>query len=213
MSKLNAIYSLPLIYVQHLRTCSDKFSSHHGNEVAKISIGLIFKVKRILNRCYDSMSHSVNTKTLKCRLKTVNLKLDQMFTSKQIKTEKVLFQLQVLIFDRPIKDCPLFFDVTDHNPPLITFGSHGCKEKGFMQPCGVAIDGRNNVFVIDTGNSRVKKLTPNLDFVSHITNEGLEGRSVTGICMGSSLDSLVSPRKQFCLPVLFFGFQRRFSQL
>ena len=75
MSKLYAIYSLPLIYVQHLRTCSDKFSSHHGNEVAKISIGLIFKVKRILNRCYDSMSHSVNTKTLKCRLKNCYFKI------------------------------------------------------------------------------------------------------------------------------------------
>merc|ERR1719429_611824 len=36
-----------------------------------------------------------------------------------------------------------------------------------------------------------KKLTQNLDFVDHITNEGLEGRSVTGICMGSSNDSLM----------------------
>lgn len=60
-----------------------------------------------------------------------------------------------------------------------------------MQPCGVAIDGRNNVFVVDTGNSRIKRLTSNLDYVGHITNDGLEGRSVTGICMGSSLDSLV----------------------
>lgn len=101
------------------------------------------------------------------------------------------FCLKVLIFDRPIKDCPLFFDVTEHNSPLIVFGSRGTKEKGFMQPCGVTIDTHNNIFVVDTGNSRIKKLTPNLDFVSHITNEGLEGRSVTGICMGSSQDSLV----------------------
>ena len=49
--------------------------------------------------------------------------------------------LKVLIFDRPIKDCPLFFDVTDHNPPLISFGCKGTKEKGFMQPCGVTVDG------------------------------------------------------------------------
>ena len=96
-----------------------------------------------------------------------------------------------MIFDRPIKDCPLFFDVTEHNPPLISFGQRGAKEKGFSQPCNVAVDKRNNVFVVDTGNSRVKFLTPNLDYVGHIVNEGLEGRSVTGICMGSSDDSLM----------------------
>jgi tripartite motif-containing protein 2/3 len=72
------------------------------------------------------------------------------------------FLFQVLIFDRPVKDCPLFFDVTEHNSPLVEFGTRGAKEKGFMQPCGVAIDGRNNVFVVDTGNSRIKRLTPNL---------------------------------------------------
>ena len=99
--------------------------------------------------------------------------------------------MQVLIFDRPVKDCPLFFDVTDHNPPLISFGCRGAKEKGFMQPCNVTVDGRDNVYVVDTGNSRIKSLTPNLDFMDHITNEGLEGRSATGICMGSSGDSLL----------------------
>ena len=99
--------------------------------------------------------------------------------------------MQVLIFDRPVKDCPLFFDVTDHNPPLISFGCRGAKEKGFMQPCNVTVDARGHVFVVDTGNSRIKSLTPNLDFMDHITNEGLEGRSSTGLCMGSSGDSLL----------------------
>jgi len=101
--------------------------------------------------------------------------------------------LKVLIFDRPVKDCPLFFDVTDHNPPLISFGSRGgAKEKGFfMQPCNVTVDDLGQVYVVDTGNSRIKKLTSNLDFIDHVTNEGLEGRSTTGICMGSSRDSLM----------------------
>jgi len=99
--------------------------------------------------------------------------------------------LKVLIFDRPVKDCPLFFDVTDHNPPLISFGCRGAKDKGFMQPCNVTVDDRDQVYVVDTGNSRIKKLTANLDFFDHITNEGLEGRSSTGICMGSSKDSLL----------------------
>ena len=55
-----------------------------------------------------------------------------------------------MIFSRPIKDCPLFIEVTEHNPPLISFGARGAKEKGFMQPCNVTVDARNNVFVVDT---------------------------------------------------------------
>ena len=89
--------------------------------------------------------------------------------------------LKVTIFDRPIKDCPLFFDVTEHNPPLLSFGSRGVKEEGFMQPCNVVVDPEtNDVYVVDTGNSRVKKLSANLDFVEHLSNPGLDGRSVTG---------------------------------
>jgi len=103
--------------------------------------------------------------------------------------------LKVMIFDRPIKDCPLFFDVSEHNAPVISFGVRGAKDKGFNQPCSVAVARRqsnsNEVFVVDTGNSRIKRLTCNLDFVGHISNEGLEGRSVTGVCMGSSDDSLL----------------------
>ncbi|CAB4068434.1 TRIM2_3 [Lepeophtheirus salmonis] len=97
--------------------------------------------------------------------------------------------LKVLIFGRPIKDMPLFFDVNDHNPPTLSFGSRGTKEKGFMQPCNVAVDtSHGNVYVIDTGNSRIKVLSENLNFVRHITNEGLEGRSVTGICLNGRND-------------------------
>lgn len=99
---------------------------------------------------------------------------------------------QVLIFDRPIKDCPLFFDVSEHNPPVISFGSRGTKDQGFSQPCNVtAHPSTGDVFVVDTGNSRVKRLSRNLDFREHIANAGLEGRSVTGLCLGSSGDSLL----------------------
>ncbi|XP_059081324.1 tripartite motif-containing protein 2-like isoform X3 [Tigriopus californicus] len=101
------------------------------------------------------------------------------------------FCLKVLIFGRPIKDCPLFFDVSEHNPPVISFGSKGNKDKGFMQPCNVAVDSMNNVYVIDTGNSRIKRLSSTLDFQDHIHNSSLEGRSVTGICMGRNEESLM----------------------
>ncbi len=107
----------------------------------------------------------------------------------------------MLIFDRPIKDCPLFFEATEHNPPVVSFGSRGTKDKGFVQPCNVAVAsfsnskmgsgrGGGDVFVVDTGNSRIKRLTRNLDFDGHLHNECLEGRSVTGICMGAGDESL-----------------------
>ena len=112
-----------------------------------------------------------------------------------------------------IQDCPLFFDVTEHNSPVVSFGSAGVNDKEFVQPCNVTADPvKGDVFVIDTGNSRcerkrgktffrcktfmfpsrVKRLSSNLDFTGHITNESLEGRSVTGLCMGSSYDTLIA---------------------
>jgi len=96
--------------------------------------------------------------------------------------------LKVTIFDRPIRDCPLFFDVTGHNAPTVSFGSHGTKDKGFAQPCNVAVDDKNNIFVVDTGNARIKRLTANLDFVGHLVSPCLEGRSATGICIGRQPD-------------------------
>jgi len=100
--------------------------------------------------------------------------------------------LKVKIFDRPIKDCPLFFDVTEHNSPILSFGTKGVKEKGFVQPCSLTLGPRDLVYVVDTGNSRIKVLSTNLDFQSHVLNQSLEGRSVTGVCLGSSADTLIT---------------------
>ena len=52
--------------------------------------------------------------------------------------------------------------------------------------------GDDNLYVVDTGNSRIKVLSKNLDFRNHIFNENLEGRSVTGVCLGSSGDTLLT---------------------
>jgi len=102
------------------------------------------------------------------------------------------FCIKINIFERPIKDCPLFFEVTDHNSPIISFGSKGVKEKGFVQPCSLVVDSSDTVYVVDTGNSRIKVLSDNLDFRDHLYNESLEGRSVTGVCLGSSGDTLIT---------------------
>ena len=110
------------------------------------------------------------------------------FTPRSVGT----YCLKVQIFNRPIKDCPLFFEVTEHNSPVLSFGSRGLQEKGFVQPCPLTVDAQDNLYVVDTGNSRIKVLSKNLDFKNHIFNESLEGRSVTGVCLGSSGDTLVT---------------------
>jgi len=102
------------------------------------------------------------------------------------------FCLKVLIFGRPVKDCPLFFEVTEHNAPVLSFGGRGQGDSGFVQPCSLTLDQNDNLFVVDTGNSRIKVLDSNLNFQKHIFNESLEGRSVTGVTLGSSGDSLVT---------------------
>lgn len=94
---------------------------------------------------------------------------------------------RVSIFDRPIRDYPLYFDVSEHNNPLSQFGNRGCGKEEFMQPVSVAIDEVDGkIYVLDTGNSRIKVLSADLEFVRHITNDGLNGRSCTGIAISNN---------------------------
>lgn len=91
------------------------------------------------------------------------------------------YGFKISVINRPIKHNPLYFDVTDHNNPICTYGSKGSGKDEFMQPVAVAIDERDQtVYVLDTGNSRIKVLNEKLEFVKHVTNEGLLGRSCTG---------------------------------
>ncbi|KAG5312051.1 TRIM2 protein, partial [Pseudoatta argentina] len=99
------------------------------------------------------------------------------------------YVLKVSVFERPIKDYPLFFDTTEHNEPIKTYGRRGNGKDEFHQPVSVAVDDEGMIYILDTGNSRIKVLNCDLEFQRHINNEGLEGRSCTGI--GISQQGLV----------------------
>ncbi|KOC65664.1 Tripartite motif-containing protein 2 [Habropoda laboriosa] len=86
-------------------------------------------------------------------------------------------------------DYPLFFDATEHNEPIKIYGKRGSGKDEFHQPVAVAVDDDGMIYILDTGNSRIKVLNYDLEFQRHITNEGLEGRSCTGI--GISQQGLV----------------------
>lgn len=53
-------------------------------------------------------------------------------------------------------------------------------EEGFIQPCSLAMGRESKIYVMDTGNSRIKVLDSNFVFSHHISCEQLQGRSVTG---------------------------------
>jgi tripartite motif-containing protein 2/3 len=97
------------------------------------------------------------------------------------------YGIRITIFERPVKDSPLYFDVSEHNNPVRVYGCHGSGKDEFTQPVAVAVDETDQtVYVLDTGNSRIKVLNEGLEFVKHITNEGLLGRSCTGITLSSN---------------------------
>ncbi|XP_011506547.1 PREDICTED: tripartite motif-containing protein 2-like isoform X2 [Ceratosolen solmsi marchali] len=93
------------------------------------------------------------------------------------------YALKISVFERTIKDYPLFFDVTEHNEPIKCYGHRGSGKEEFHQPVAVAVDDNGIVYIVDTGNSRIKVLDNDLEFQRHIYNEGLEGRSCTGIAV------------------------------
>lgn len=66
------------------------------------------------------------------------------------------FALKLSVFERPIKDYPLFFDATEHNEPIKVYGRRGNGKDEFHQPVAVAVDDDGMIYILDTGNSRIK---------------------------------------------------------
>lgn len=91
-------------------------------------------------------------------------------------------KMRVRIFDRNIRDCPVTIDVTEHNNPVWKLGSHGVGKENFLQPVRVAVD-RSKVYVLDTGNSRIKMLDSDGEYIGHVTSPALDGQSCTGLAV------------------------------
>ena len=66
------------------------------------------------------------------------------------------YALRISVFERPIKDYPLFFDATEHNEPIKIYGHRGSGKDEFHQPVAVAVDDNGVIYIVDTGNSRIK---------------------------------------------------------
>lgn len=66
------------------------------------------------------------------------------------------YVLKISVFERPIKDYPLFFDATEHNEAIKIYGRRGNGKDEFHQPVSVAVDDEGMIYILDTGNSRIK---------------------------------------------------------
>ncbi|CAG9102301.1 hypothetical protein JYU34_005884 [Plutella xylostella] len=125
--------------------------------------------------------------------------------------------VKVLIFSRAVRDSPLRAEVAPSAAALLVWGSRGSGKEQLNQPVATArCQKRGEIYVLDAGNSRVTVLDDEtLAFKAHIINEGLAGRSCTGIAVtaegvmvinwrtrtlteistdGSTIRSITSPR-------------------
>ena len=59
-------------------------------------------------------------------------------------------------------------------------GGKGNGYLDFSQPTSVAIDKEGSLYVLDTGNNRIKLLADDGSFIGHITTDGLEKQGCTG---------------------------------
>ncbi len=93
-----------------------------------------------------------------------------------ISDESILILVQLWITGESIRP-PLMGDDPDDDAPqigctetpgtlLTQWGISGFNDGQFSSPVGVAVDNADNVYVADSGNSRVQKFTPNGTFLS-----------------------------------------------
>ncbi|CAF0874309.1 unnamed protein product [Adineta ricciae] len=98
-------------------------------------------------------------------------------------------KIDIRIFDRPISGSPFLADVTKHNNPLWSFGKRGRGDNELSMPVSVIVDDcneREQVYILDPGNSRIKCLTIDGKFVEHLATNSLVEATSTGLAYRSS---------------------------
>lgn len=136
---------------------------------------------------FSTTNNSTNQQP--CFIRDLN---DGSYVATFVPKESGQYTVAITIFDRPIKSSPLRIEVGEHNSPVAQLGSRGSGNEQFTQPVGIAANPKNGeIYVADTGNSRVKVLTSSLQFVRHLDTVGVEERSCTGIALSITAETLV----------------------
>lgn len=102
------------------------------------------------------------------------------------------YRLAVSVLGRPLLGSPFEFAATDNIDPDATFGRRGDGTENFHQPVAVVCGPEGLLYVLDTGNCRVKVLTPELRYIRDLSGVGVEERGGTGLAVSPSATTLVA---------------------
>lgn len=100
------------------------------------------------------------------------------------KPEKL--KMSISIFNRQIKDSPFLIDVTEHIEPIWRFGCRGSAGDSFNQPTRIASGPDDIIYILDTGNSRIKVLGKDGSVLRHLGPIGVEHQGATGLSVLSN---------------------------
>jgi tripartite motif-containing protein 2/3 len=112
------------------------------------------------------------------------------------------YELAVRIFDRPVQQFPLRFEASPHINPLCIYGGSGGGSAQFRRPVALAVDKTEaRLYVLDTGNSRVKVLSSGSNEATFVALHHLSGQSVLAdsACTGLALRTRSSDKKTLFL--------------
>lgn len=111
-------------------------------------------------------------------------KVDGTYEIQYVPTKPGKVKMFISIFNRPVKGSPFVIDVTEHNNPVMKFGSRGSGDENLLQPVRVVTSAEDSlVYILDTGNSRIKCLDSSGKFKHHIGPIGLENQGGTGLAL------------------------------
>lgn len=102
------------------------------------------------------------------------------------------YRLAVSVLGRPLPGSPFEFAATDNIDPDAIFGRRGDGTENFLQPVAVVCGPEGLLYVLDTGNCRVKVLTPELRYVRDLAGVGVEERGGTGLAVSPSASTLIA---------------------
>ncbi|MFH4980164.1 hypothetical protein AB6A40_006873 [Gnathostoma spinigerum] len=102
--------------------------------------------------------------------------------------EAAEYWVLVTIFGRQVKNSPFSITVDSHHSPVWQFGCEGSGDLELRQPVKICQNSKGHLYILDTGNDRIKVLTERGDFAKHISCSALTGGSTVGLALLSSGD-------------------------
>ncbi|VDN58168.1 unnamed protein product [Dracunculus medinensis] len=93
------------------------------------------------------------------------------------------YSVAVSIFGRPVKNSPFTISVSHHHSPRWQFGCQGSGPLQLNQPVKIAQDCKGYMYILDTGNNRIKILDGSGQYIDDITGESLSGGSTVGLSL------------------------------